>query len=321
MFKKQVDKMKSSCCKMPVDSKSFEISMHVFGEKLKGIIVKRSKGLTLWIKFGSLSLCCLLEGVEAYCRGEFVQRFVKSWEDGGRKFKLESRANEAGRGRGKNSYVDAVKTRARRLGEAVWLQLGEKDVLSGREFLDRCLVGKWGESPVSAPDLSALGSWGRSHWNIKGGVKFARLGGPFILIKFENKKEADKVLLRGHQCFKESFLHLERWDPKVGCSQNGEQVKKFGCGGRCNQGCRRVLGDQNGTGIEQEVREDGEGDSRVVCNVEQDFSPSSTPFGRYRVIVATAGGFRTRLWFRSSQGSRVGPFKGDFGEWEGGGGL
>ena len=26
---------------------------------------------------------------------------------------------------------------------------------------------------------------------------------------------------------------------------------------------------RNGTGIEQEVREDGEGDSRVVCNVEQ----------------------------------------------------
>ena len=29
--------------------------------------------------------------------GEFGQRFVKSWEDGGRKFKLECRANEAGR--------------------------------------------------------------------------------------------------------------------------------------------------------------------------------------------------------------------------------
>ena len=204
-----------------MDSKSFEISMDVFGEKLKGIIVERSKGLTSWIKFGSLSLCCLLEGVEAYCRGEFVQRFVKSWEDGGRKFKLESRANEAGRfllsfvvdsetkrhclmfpkgkgimggwvflaeklrslrvstrdeprgistfyrtecrvgvseGKAKNSYVDAVKTRVRRLGEAVWLQLGEKDVLSGREFLDRCMVGRWVESPVSALDLSALGS-------------------------------------------------------------------------------------------------------------------------------------------------------------------
>ena len=62
-------------------------------------------------------------------------------------------------------------------------------------------------------------------WNIKGGLKFARLGGPLVLIEFENKKEADKVLLRGNRWFKESSLHLDRWDPKVGCSQNGERDK------------------------------------------------------------------------------------------------
>ena len=132
----------------------------------------------------------------------------------------------ASEGRAKNSYVDAVKTREKILGEVVWLQLGEKDVLSGREFLDRCLVGRWGKSHVSALDLSALGCWGTFHWNIKGGVKFARLGGPFILIEFENKEEADKVLIRRHRWFKESFLHLDMWDPKVGCSQNGERFKE-----------------------------------------------------------------------------------------------
>ena len=151
--------------------------------------MERSRGFTSWIRFGSLSLCCLLEGVEAYCRGESTKRFVKSWEDGGRKFKLVRRANEvnrflwcsvvdveakkyylvfpkekgilegwallaeklcslgvlicneprgvfdffrtesrvgASKGKMKNSYVDAVKSRARRLGEVVWLQLGEK---------------------------------------------------------------------------------------------------------------------------------------------------------------------------------------------------
>ena len=151
--------------------------------------MERSRGFTSWIRFGSLSLCCLLEGVEAYCRGESTKRFVKSWEDGGRKFKLVRRANEvnrflwcsvvdveakkyylvfpkekgilegwallaeklcslgvlicneprrvfdffrtgsrvgASKGKTKNSYVDAVKSRARRLGEAAWLQLGEK---------------------------------------------------------------------------------------------------------------------------------------------------------------------------------------------------
>ena len=217
-----------------------------------------------------------------------MQGLVKSWEDGGRRFKLESRANEAGRfllcsvvdpeskryclvfpegkgilggwvllaeklcflgvltrdeprgtvvfygigstneeyeGKAKKSYVDMVKTRVKKLGEAVWLQLGEKDILSERELMDWCLVGRWGQSSMSDPDMPALESWGRSLWNIKGGVKFARLGGPLLLIEFENKEEANKVLLRGHRWFKESILHLDRWDLKVGCSQNGERAK------------------------------------------------------------------------------------------------
>ena len=57
-------------------------------------------------------------------------------------------------------------------------------------------------------------------------MKFARLGGPFILIEFENKAKAEKVLLRGLRCSKETFLHLERWDLKVGCFQNCERVKE-----------------------------------------------------------------------------------------------
>ena len=52
--------------------------MDVFGEKLKGTIVDRIRGLTSWIRFKGLSLCCLLEGVETCYRGEFAKRFVKS---------------------------------------------------------------------------------------------------------------------------------------------------------------------------------------------------------------------------------------------------
>ena len=59
-------------CWFAVDSKSFEISVDVSGERLKGIIVEKSRGFTSWIRFGNFSLCCLLEGVEACCRGELV---------------------------------------------------------------------------------------------------------------------------------------------------------------------------------------------------------------------------------------------------------
>ncbi|RVW92068.1 hypothetical protein CK203_037069 [Vitis vinifera] len=146
-----------SCFAM--DSKSFEISVDVFGEKLKGIIMERSRGFTSWIKFGGLSLCCLMEGVEVCCKGEFAKRFVKSWEDGGRKFRLECHANEAGKfilcsvvdseakkyclvfpeGKGilgeskvgapeekaKESFADVVKSRARKPdGDDFGLQMG-----------------------------------------------------------------------------------------------------------------------------------------------------------------------------------------------------
>ena len=65
-------------------------------------------------------------------------------------------------GKAQKSYVDVVKTRVKKLGEAVWLQLGEKDIPSERKLMDRCLVGRWGQSPLSDPDMSALESWGRS---------------------------------------------------------------------------------------------------------------------------------------------------------------
>ena len=112
------------------------------------------------------------------------------------------------------SYVNEVNTigvsRVRRLGEAAWLQLGEEDMSRGRKLLDRCLVGSCGETLVSIPHLCDLESWGKSHWKLKGGVKFARMGSSFILVEFENKTEADKVLLRGFRCFKDLILHLER---------------------------------------------------------------------------------------------------------------
>ena len=60
-----------------VDVKSFEISMDAFVEKLKGIIVEKSRGFMSLIKFGGLSLCSLLEGVEACCKGKHAKRFVK----------------------------------------------------------------------------------------------------------------------------------------------------------------------------------------------------------------------------------------------------
>ena len=51
-----------------VDSKLFEILVEDMRGKLKGCIWERSRGISSWIRFGEVSLRCLLEGVEACCR-------------------------------------------------------------------------------------------------------------------------------------------------------------------------------------------------------------------------------------------------------------
>ncbi|KAL6345622.1 hypothetical protein AAG906_017353 [Vitis piasezkii] len=157
-----------------LDSKSFEISVDVFGEKLKGIIVERSRGFTSWIRFGSLSLCCLLEGVEACCRG-----ILGGW------VLLAEKLRSLG-----------VSTRDEPRGVFVF---------SRTESRVGASEGKGRKTPMGE------------------GCEDGELGGLFILFEFENEAEADKVLLRGLRCFKESFLHLKMWDPKVGCSQNVDE--------------------------------------------------------------------------------------------------
>ena len=59
--------------------------------------MERSKGFSSWIRFGEKSLSYLLEGVEAWCRRESSSWCLKVWEEGGRKFRLKCRSNEASR--------------------------------------------------------------------------------------------------------------------------------------------------------------------------------------------------------------------------------
>ena len=79
-----------------MESKSFEISVEEVGVKLKGVIVEKGRGLSAWIRFGDHSLWCLLEGEEACCRDEGLERWSKGWEEGGRRFQLDRKENGAG---------------------------------------------------------------------------------------------------------------------------------------------------------------------------------------------------------------------------------
>ena len=51
-----------------VESKSFDIFVEGLGGRLRGVIVERGRGYSRWVKFGELSLHCLLAGLEACSR-------------------------------------------------------------------------------------------------------------------------------------------------------------------------------------------------------------------------------------------------------------
>ena len=244
-----------------VESKTFEISIEEIRGKLRGVILERSKGFSSWIKFGEKSFSSLLEGVEEWCRGDSSSRRLKVWE-GGRKYRLECRSNDAGRyllcsvrdleakrfclvfpegkglvggwfmlaqkltalgitnqamrnidlgtftsvkddyrGKGKEKgegvFPKAVRMETGELREALWVHVGERDLISREEQLSRCLVGCFGDSVEAVPSLSLLKEWVYERWSLKGGLKIFSLGGALVLFEFEDKVEADWVLLRG----------------------------------------------------------------------------------------------------------------------------
>lgn len=70
--------MRGKQCWFAMDSKTFDLSIEVVGGKLRGIIEEKQKDFLAWIRFGDLSLRCLLEGMETCCRDEVLVRWSKA---------------------------------------------------------------------------------------------------------------------------------------------------------------------------------------------------------------------------------------------------
>ena len=115
------------------------------------------------------------------------------------------------------SYVDAVKSSLGRVGESVWLEVGEREVQGRLDQLRQCLVGWWGINSASFLELDYVRSWALQHWALKGNLRVAVLGKSLLLFDFELPSEAERVLARGLRNIKENFIILDKWNPEVGC--------------------------------------------------------------------------------------------------------
>ena len=126
----------------------------------------------------------------------------------------------------KKTFVDVAKESAGRQGDALWLQVGGRGLRNREEGLGRCLVGRWDDGPVVETELFSIRKWGERNWNLKKAMKVLSMGGPFMLLEFEDEEEAERVLKRGMRRFKDKVLHLERWSEEAGCLKVGSQAKE-----------------------------------------------------------------------------------------------
>ena len=62
------------------------------------------------------------------------------------------------------SYASVVRKNECLAEETIWLQIGEGVVQGREEKLRRCLVGKFGEGPISESEVQALEMWARRTW-------------------------------------------------------------------------------------------------------------------------------------------------------------
>ena len=88
-------------------------------------------------------------------------------------------------------------------------------------------MGRWGSS-VQPPFLGYLKSWAQSIWMLRGHLRLALLGGPFILFEFEDVVEAERVLYSKVKWFKGKCLLLDWWNPSLVVSQRTGRAEKCG---------------------------------------------------------------------------------------------
>ena len=115
------------------------------------------------------------------------------------------------------TYADVVRKSPGRVGQSVWIEVGEGVVRGRIEQMSQCLVGWWGPSSAPCPEVEYVRSWAPKHWALKGNLRVATLGRGLLLFDFELPSEAERVLARGLRNFKENVIVLERWNPEVRC--------------------------------------------------------------------------------------------------------
>ena len=90
--------------------------------------------------------------------------------------------------------------------------------------MDWCLVGDWVGTISTSLNLEKVGTEMKQAWRLNGGL--ANLGEKKLLLEFDSKREATRVLQKDKRKFSYFRINLRQWKPDEGCSSNPKTPKK-----------------------------------------------------------------------------------------------
>lgn len=93
------------------------------------------------------------------------------------------------------------------------------------KFLERCLVGRVGNSDCSIPPRIEVQNWVNQRWKTAGGVRLADLNEKYFLFVFPSKEEAGRILQRKNWVFNQLPLFLDRWGAAACCHREDRKPK------------------------------------------------------------------------------------------------
>ncbi|RVW67007.1 hypothetical protein CK203_064871 [Vitis vinifera] len=107
------------------------------------------------------------------------------------------------------------------------MEVGKEEIQNNLRKLEHCIIGSWDPSSEGGEDLETLGRSLAKIWGLKGNLGMARLEENKILLEFGLMEEANRVMSCGKRSIGGINLGLERWNPRVGCLEEGEITKEI----------------------------------------------------------------------------------------------
>ena len=157
-------------------------------------------------------------------KGGWVTMAEKLQQMGGFIGRKEHKQSEWGGGKLvlERSFAEVVKRQKNRDKYLVRMEIRKEEIQNNLRKLDHCIIGSWGLSSAGGEDLETLGRTLVKSWGLKGNLGLARLEENRVLLEFELLGEAIWVMSSGKRSFGGIHLGLERWNPRNGCSEEGE---------------------------------------------------------------------------------------------------